>query len=349
MLQKNLNKWSLKLNLWEVEWGMSHSQATFWLHKQKSTKHSLIFTNWVANYDFFCTDTSKSSWEYYYRRLNETRLQLEWYRFVALWRRLKWQQRQRNVLLYTDIFEDYPLVRHLSKLTNELYSVGWYPGLLGNRRKLLKLRYSYLLGKTEMPVLPSIVILFSTFYPITHQFLKELGSLNIYYILFASISDYRNMWCGSYAIFMTKNYVNYYYYYYLIYRVLCGDLLENDLQQSGNLPSKRQEFKQAKSRKIIRWKVYIRFRIWKSQLKAIWYRSRELKQQRRQRFWNQYLVWCLLKSKQCKIRAKKPRGVSYLRNLKRTFLRNAVKRKRSAKKIWVKTATEKFQTKMNRW
>jgi len=129
------------------------------------------------------------------------------------------------------MFEDYPLVRHLSKQTNEFYSVGWYPGLSSNRRKLLQFRYSQLIGKTEISALPSIVILFSTFYSITQQFLKELGASNIYYILFVSLSDYRNMLSGSYMIFMTKNYVNYYYYYHLIYRVIHG----NSEKQHTNL------------------------------------------------------------------------------------------------------------------
>jgi len=343
MLQKNLSKWSVNLNLWEVEWGISYNQATFWLQKQKSFKHTLIFTNWAATYDFYYTNVSKCSWEYYYRRLNENCLRWQWYRFVALWQRLKWKQNQKNILLYTDIFEDYPLVRHLSKLTNELYSVGWYPGVTSNRRKLLKFRYSYLIGKTEISVLPTIIILFSTFYPITQQFLKELGSLNIYYILFSSISDYRNMWCGSYTIFMTKNYVNYYYYYYLVYRVIHGDLLIEDFYQNVVLRrKKREETKRVKSQKTTRWRVYIRFKVWKSQLKINWYRLKELKLQKKQKFWNQYSLWLLKRRKWRVIWLKKQNRINCFKKTKCVFRNVSKKTLRTQKKFKSKCHSTKM-------
>jgi hypothetical protein len=341
MLQKNLSKWSSNLNLWEVEWGISNNQATFWLQKQKSLKHTLIFTNWVATYDFYYTNVSKYSWEYYHRRLNENYLRWGWYRFVALWQRLKWKQKKKNILLYTDIFEDYPIVRHLSKLTNELYSVGWYPGLTSNRRKLLKFRYSYLIGKTEISVLPSIIILFSTFYPITQQFLKELGSLNIYYILFSSISDYRNMWSGSYAIFMTKNYVNYYYYYYLVYRVIHGDLLTEDSWRYAALHKKKwKEPKQTKNQKTMRWRVYMRFKVWKRQLKINWYRLKELKLQRKQKFWNQYLLWRLKRRKWQAIGSKGQHRINRFKKVK-GVLSNVGKITRTTKKFRTKSYSTK--------
>jgi len=241
MLLKNLTKWSSKLGLWEAEWGLTQTQSVFWSHKQKNTKHKLIFTNWLAKYDYTYAATSKHSWEYYYRRLNEVRLLWEWHRFVALWQRLKWKKRRISLLLYTDVFDDYPLIKHLSKKTDESYSVGWYSGLTSNRRKLLKFRYSYLLGKTEISTLPSIVILFSAFYSITKQFLKELGAANTYIISFVSIGDYHNIEVGSYTIFMTKTYVNYYYYYLLLYQVLTGQATAAEQEQQDWLYKKKMK------------------------------------------------------------------------------------------------------------
>jgi hypothetical protein len=143
---------------------------------------------------------------------------MDWYRFFALWQRLKYKIKKVTLLLYTDVFEDYPLIKHLGKKTNEAFSLGWYSGFITNSRKLMEFKRSKIFGKTEIKVLPSVVILFNTFHSVTKQFLKELSVANIYYVLFASLTDYAHVLNHTYAIFMTKNYANYYYYYYLLYK-----------------------------------------------------------------------------------------------------------------------------------
>lgn len=156
-------------------------------------------------------------WRYYYRKLIDLRLEWEWHKFLAIWRSVKHVPTKR-LLLFTDTFDDYPVIRHLAKQTNENYSIGWYPGLNTNRRQLEYFKRTHLVGKIELKKLPSIVITFSTFYPISEQFLREFTVANIFWISFVSFGD--KLLHGARLIYMTKNYGNYYFYYHFIRNII---------------------------------------------------------------------------------------------------------------------------------
>jgi len=300
MLSKNLNNWLTTLNLREIEWGLTRNQALSQLNKLSEVKQKLIYTNWVAEYDIQFSSTNKTLSTYYYRKLHDVRLTFEWHRFFTFWQRVKFHKSQ-YLLLYTDIFEDYPIIRYLGKKTNEAYSVGWYSGLNSNKRGLLRFKNSYLAGKVDIVLRPSIIITFSAFYPVTMQFLKEFGSYNIYHVAFTSFGD--KFITGAYPVWMTKNYINFYYYYYLFYRVFHKVIeplgLSNKILSQDCFARKFKTNILVKRNKFIKWKKRLRLKFWKRQTKLVWYRGKELKRHKKIRFWNSYYSWVRLRS--CKV------------------------------------------------
>jgi len=272
MLIKNLTNWSTKLRLWEVEWGLTCNQAGTSLPKKyEDFQKKLIFTNRFARQDFRASMTNKESWGYYNRSLEETVLQFEWHKFILFWQKVKHKGR-KTLLLYTDIFSDYPLIRHLGKQTNEAFSVGWYPGLSSNYHGLLKYKYSQLLHRTSIIEAPAVVITFSTFYSITNHFLKEKSKTNAYFVSFVSFGDFYLP--GAYLIHMTKNYVTLYYYFFLVYKILKTAPEQKPIftQMYNKNFSRRQSRYNAKSSKyqMGRYRLRLRWMTWREQLTRLW-------------------------------------------------------------------------------
>jgi len=268
MIIRNLVNWSEKLRLWEVEWGLTCNQAgTNAPKKFEDFQKKLIFTNRFASCDVKHSATNKESWGYYNRFFEEIPLRFEWHKFLLFWQKVKYKGR-KTMLLYTDVFSDYPLVRHLGKQTNEAFSVGWYPGLNSNYQGLLKYKFSQLLHRTSIIEAPAIIITFSTFYSITEHFLKEKSKTNAYFISFVSFGDFYLP--GAYLIHMTKNHVNLYYYFFLVYKIL------------KTAPEQQLAFTQIRGNKILRnnrcagkaargwYRSRLRHIMWREQLMRLW-------------------------------------------------------------------------------
>jgi len=278
MLIKNLTNWSEKLRLWEVEWGLTCNQAGTNLPKKfENFQKKLIFTNRFASQDLKHSATNKESWGYYNRFFEAIALQFEWHKFILFWRKVKYSGR-KSILLYTDVFSDYPLVRHLGKQTNEAFSVGWYPGLSSNYQGLLKYKYSQLLHRTSIIEAPAIIITFSTFYSITEHFLKEKSKTNAYFISFVSFGDFYLP--GAYLIHMTKNYATLYYYFFLVYKILKTAPEQaftfTQIRNKKSFHNSRYRGKLA-GQQIVQYRSRLRHMMWREQLMRFWCTKNEMR------------------------------------------------------------------------
>jgi len=257
---KDLNHWFIKFDLYRVNWGLHYSHTYNYLDKLESLQTKLSFTNSLAQYDMNFSTSNRLNWFYYSRTISANRVQWEWYKFLIFCRKLK--KTSKYLLLYTDVFEDYPVVKHLGKQLNEAYCAGWYPGLNSNRLGL-RLKRRWLERSCNINVLPSIIITFSTFYPISwNHFIKEFSKINIYYVSFVSFGDYYIK--DAYLILTTKDFVNLYFYFFLIYRLLKINSEEKLIVNTRDLGIMSRLFK--KKLKKINETQKLRFVVRKTQL-----------------------------------------------------------------------------------